>query len=89
MTRTELKGKNFRVVKTNVRGESQGFALLGFISIVPPSYADAMAILHESANMECKAAALANVTQEFSSLYLILFSIPTITVSADVVEFLE
>ena len=39
------------------------------------------------APMEGRAAAVANVTQDSSKLNLLLFSIPKITVTADIVEF--
>jgi len=88
-TRTDLTKNNYRVIDSNVRGESKGFNFLGFIPIVSPSYADAMGAIHDKIDMEGKAAALANVAKDYSSVYLILFSIPKLTVTADVVEFLE
>jgi hypothetical protein len=88
-TQTQLSKKNFRVFMTNVHGESTGFCLLGCIPIVPPRFSEAMANLHEGAKIENKPMALANVAEDYSNLYLILFSIPKITITADVVEFLD
>jgi hypothetical protein len=89
-TVTKLTEKNYQVVKTNVRGESHGFGLLlGFIPIIPVSHAEAMAVLHRSAGMNGKATALVNVTQDWSQINLVLFTIPRLTISADVVEFVE
>lgn len=88
-TKTDLTKKNFRMVKANARGQDSGFWLLGIIPFSSPTYADAMASLHEGVEMEGKATALANVAKDKSTLYLILFSIPKITVTADIIEFLD
>ena len=73
------------MLKSNVRGESTGFVLLGFIPLAQPSYARAMGDLRAKVQMEGKATALANVTQDHPELNFILFSIPKITVTADVI----
>lgn len=89
-TNVDLSRKNYKVVKSNAIGESSGFALLGIIPIVSPTYPVAMSNLYKNANIsEGSATALANVSQERSSVYLILFSIPKLTVRADVIEFLD
>ena len=89
-TSVDLTKKNYRVVKANVNGESTGFALLGIIPIVSPSYTDAMSNLSAHGGIqEGKAQALVNVTQDRSVIYLILFSIPKLTVRADIVEFID
>ena len=89
-TSVDLTKKNYRVVKANVTGESTGFALLGLIPIVSPTYTDAMSNLSANGGIqEGKAQALVNVTQDRSTIYLILFSIPKLTVRADIVEFLD
>jgi len=87
-TQTNLSRNNFKVIKSGVQGRDSGFSLLGFLPIASPSYADAMADLHSKIDMEGKATALANVTQDRSNLYLILFSIPRLTITADIVEFM-
>ncbi len=85
---TELSRANFRVLEGNVRGSDTGFSLLGLIPIVSPSYGNAMSNLRSKVPVTGRAAALANVTQDASNLYLILFSLPRVTVTADVIEFL-
>ena len=89
-TQVDLNRKNYRVVKANAVGTSMGFRLLGLISIVPPTYAAAMSDLYLSAGVrEGSAQALVNVTQERSTVYLILFSLPRLSVRADIIEFTE
>ncbi len=89
-TQVELTRKNYHVIKSNVIGESSGFSFLGIIPIMPPRYTNAMSDLYSSAGLsKGKAQALVNVVQERSTLYLILFSIPKLTVRADVIEFIE
>jgi hypothetical protein len=89
-TQVVLTGRNYRIVKANAIGSSTGFSLLGIISIVPPSYVVAMSRLYATAGAaEGKALAVTNVGQERTRLYLILFSLPTLTVRADVIEFVD
>jgi hypothetical protein len=88
-TNVSLHGNNYKVVKAGARGQSVGFYLLGFIPIVRPNYADAKSNLYKSVGkpLEGRSVALANQTQDKSSLYLLLFSIPKIVVTADIIEF--
>ena len=86
---TCLTEKNYRVVKTNVRGEDTGFRLFGLISFEEPSHSDAMRNIHEQVNMQGQSMALANVTNDLSVGNFILFSIPRLTISADLIEFTE
>jgi hypothetical protein len=88
-TDVRLSENNYRVIQPGARGGSSGFSLLGFIPITSPSYATAKARLYKSVGQDLKgrSIALANQTQDRSTLYLILFSIPTVTVTADVIEF--
>ncbi|MDI1302669.1 MAG: hypothetical protein PSX71_12245 [bacterium] len=88
-TDVSLRGNNYKVIKAGARGESMGFSLLGFIPIVSPNYADAKSNLYQAVGepLEGRSIALANQTQDRSSIYLIIFSIPKITVTADIVEF--
>jgi hypothetical protein len=89
-TQVDLSRKNFRVVKANAMGSSSGFKLFGFIPFSAPTYSEAMSHLYKKAGVtEGKAQTLTNVTQERSSLYLVLFSIPKLTIRADVIEFTE
>lgn len=87
-TQVDLSRGNYRVVRSNISGTSMGFSLLGIIPIVPPTYTAAMSDLQSQAALtEGQAQAFVNVVQEQTSLYLILFSLPMLTVRADIVEF--
>ena len=87
-TTVKLEGGNFTVVKTNVVGCSRGFALFGFLTIVPARFTTAMGRLYAQAGMqEGRPQTLAHLTVERSSTYLLLFSIPRAEVRADLVEF--
>jgi hypothetical protein len=86
-----LSGNNYKVLKAGAKGESGGFYLLGFIPIVSPNFADAKASLYASVgqSLEGRSIALANQTEDKSTMYFILFSLPRITITADIVEFTE
>ena len=88
-TQVNLTGNNYHVLKTGVTGKSYGFSLLGFIPIVSPMHSEAKANIYSALNepLQGRSIALVNNTEDRSSLYLILFSIPSVTVTADVVEF--
>ena len=65
-----------------------GFALLGFITLVPARFQTAMDQLYSKAGMQSgQPQTLGNVIMEKTSAYWILFSIPRVSVRADVVEF--
>ena len=88
-TTVKLDQANFTTVKTNVVGQSKGFALAGIITIVPARFSTAMDGLYAQAEIRPGLAqTLANVVVERSSTYLILYSIPRVSVRADVVEFI-
>ena len=89
-TQVKLYKENYQVVKTNVRGESTGFSLLaGLIPIVPATYTQALNNLHEVADMEGKPTALVNMAEDATQLNLLLFAIPRVTITADVIEFTQ
>jgi len=89
-TQVDLSKANYRIVKANAIGESSGFTLLGIIPLAAPRVISAMSDLYSKVGIsEGKSHALVNVAQERSSLYLILFSIPKLTIRADVIEFFE
>jgi hypothetical protein len=89
-TQVDLSRANYRIVKANAIGTSSGFRLLGIIPLASPRYTTAMSELYSKAGMsEGKSHALVNVIQERSSLYLILFSIPKLTIRADIIEFFD
>src|SRR5471030_2543911 len=61
-TDVKLSQGNFVLIKTNVVGQSRGFALLGFITIVPAEFNTAFSRLYAQAGMESgKPQTLANV----------------------------
>lgn len=87
-THVILTENNFRIVATNLVGKSRGFKLLGLITFKSTSHTRAMSRLVEKAHVEIgHPQALANVIHESSSMYLILFSIPKVTIRADLIEF--
>jgi len=89
-TNVDLAKKNYRVVKANAIGTSTGFSLLGILPLACPRVAKAKQHLTENAYGDRDGAfALINVTQEKSNTYLILFSLPKITMSADIIEFTD
>jgi hypothetical protein len=90
-TSVNLAGNNYKIIKTGAMGHSSGFRLLGIIPFVSPTHSGAKASLYESIGIPLtgKSVALANETEDRSTIYLILFSIPKITVTADVVEFTD
>lgn len=88
-TQVNLSSNNYKLVKAGAKGHSSGFRLLGILPITSPNYADAKARLYQSVDepLTGRSIALANQTEDKSTLYLILFSIPKVTITADVVEF--
>ena len=89
-TSISLAGKNYKLIKGGAQGKDYGFSIL-FIPIVSPNYADAKASLYKSVDepLTGKAIALANQTEDRSHLFLILVTIPRITITADVIEFID
>lgn len=89
-TQVDLGKKNYRVIKSNAVGASWGFWLLGIIPIVPTSHTEAITDMCEKSSLkEGSAQAYVNVAEEKSTIYLILFSLPKLSVRADIVEFTE
>jgi len=88
-TDVNLTHNNYRMIHAGATGTSQGFYLLGFIPFVSPSYAKAKSRIYESAkeSLTGRSIALANQTEDRSTLYLILFSLPKVTITADIIEF--
>ncbi len=88
-TGVSLSQNNFKMIKPDASGSSHGFALLGLIPIVSPTVEAAKQDLYASVggDLTGRAVALANQTVTHSTVYLILFSVPKLTISADVIEF--
>jgi len=89
-TDVSLSENNYKIIKAGARGESQGLNIL-FLPLASPNYADAKANLYSDVgdSLVGRPVALANQTEDVSKLNLILFSIPKITITADVIEFTE
>jgi hypothetical protein len=88
-TEVRLQDANFIMVKTNVVGQSKGFALLGILTIVPAKFTTAANRLYTQAEMQTgRPQTLANMVMEKDSTYLILYSIPRTAIRADVIEFI-
>lgn len=87
-THVTLTGDNYTILEKNVVAKSKGFKLLGLISLRSASYTEAMSRLYAKANVEQgHPQALANVVYESTSSFFILFSIPKVTIRADLIEF--
>jgi hypothetical protein len=90
-TQVNLNQANYKVIKAGASGSSYGFRfLLGIIPITSPSTAAARADLYQNIGQSVngKSVALVNTMQDHSTTWLILFSIPKIVVTGDVVEFI-
>jgi hypothetical protein len=88
-TETRLQEGNFIVIKTNLVGQSSGFSLLGFVTIVPAKLTKAMDRLYGQAEMQPgRPQTLVNLILEKDSKYFILFAIPRTSIRADVIEFI-
>jgi len=90
-TSVSLAGSNYKVIKAGATGQSSGFNLLGIIPLASPNYGEAKAALYKSVGepLTGRSVALANQTEDRSSVYLLLFSVPKVTITADVVEFTD
>jgi hypothetical protein len=87
-TGVSLAENNYKIIKAGAKGESQGFSIL-FFSIISPNYAEAKAQLYSDVGQSLlgRSVALANQTEDESTLNLIIFSIPKVTITADIIEF--
>lgn len=75
---------NLHTGENYVRGEDAGFYVLGFLTVMPPSYTDAISNLYSNAGVKDEGKfTLTNYYVENSTLYFILFSIPKITIEAE------
>jgi hypothetical protein len=90
-TTVALNEKNYRMVHPGASGTSYGFRLLGIIPFASPHYATARQKLYASIDqpLHGKAIALSNELEDKSTVYLLLFSVPKYTLTADVIEFTE
>lgn len=88
-TDIRLEAPDFTMIQPNVVGESEGFSLLGILTMVPPKFTEAMNRLMTQAKMQPgRPQTLANLVMEKNSSYFILYSLPRISIRADVIEFI-
>lgn len=88
-TQIDLNHANYKMIKAGAEGRSYGFRLLlGIIPITAPNTATARADLYKRVgDVNGKSVALINVTEDRSTTWLLLFSIPKLVITGDVVEF--
>jgi hypothetical protein len=89
-----LSKNNYRILKSNLRGDSYGFNLLMILPIFHPNMADAKqqmyeALEKEGIKLEGRAIALTNTTEDRGGYYFLIGSVIRITLTADVIEFLD
>ena len=91
-TQVTLTHGNYKMIKAGAEGRSYGFRFfLGIIPITAPSTAAARADLYNSLgqSMSGRSVALINTTEDRSTTWLLLFSVPKIVLTGDVVEFAQ
>jgi hypothetical protein len=88
-TSVDLNRKNYRTLKAAVQGIDGGFRLFGIIPFARVSEGDAMVNLYSKVDVEGKATSIMNVTREYANRYFILFSLPYVKITADVIEFID
>ncbi|HTV40276.1 MAG TPA: DUF6567 family protein [Candidatus Sulfotelmatobacter sp.] len=91
-TEVSLSRGNYKMIQPGAMGSSYGFRFfLGIIPITAPSTAAARSDLYRSVgqSLQGRSVALINVTEDRSTTWLLLFSIPKIVITGDVVEFTQ
>ena len=91
-TQVNLTHANYKMIKAGAEGRSYGFRfLLGIIPITAPNTAAARADLYRNVgeSVSGKSVALINVTEDRSTTWLLLFSVPKLVITGDVVEFTQ
>ena len=85
-----LNRGNYKVIKAGAKGVSTGFVVLA-IPFGSPTYAEAKADLYKSLgqSMEGRSIALINQTSDTGGAWLLVVAFPTITITADVIEFTD
>jgi hypothetical protein len=90
MTSLDLARMNHRMIKSNLVGTSYGFNLLGILPLALPRYNEAMDQIYlQAGNLDGKKIVLANATMERTAIWLILFSVRSLTVRTDIAELLD
>ena len=83
-----------KVVCARATGESTGLKILGLIPVKDPSESKAVELMYQNvqdrgAKIEGETRFFANTAIERSSKYYVLFSIPKVTVSGDLVQYVS
>jgi phospholipase/lecithinase/hemolysin len=88
-TTVDISRGNYRVVKTAAAGTSYGFRLLGIFPFASPSHAAARAKMYRSVGQDLtgRSIQIVNQLEDAGTTYLLLFSIPHLTITGDIVEF--
>ena len=89
-TQVSLSHGNYKMIKAGAVGRSYGFRfLLGIIPIAAPNTAAARSDLYRNVGQPVngKSVALVNVSEDRSTTWLLLFSVPKLVITGDVVEF--
>lgn len=87
-TGVQLEQANYRVLATQVKGESTGIHLFGIFPLARASYLDAVRNLYKnSGELRNRSAVIVNVRKQENGTNFILFTRPKVEVTADVVEF--
>ncbi len=85
-TQAVLNGNNYRVVQTSLQASDTGFRVFGFGS--DPNMHVVMDRIRAQAQLDGRPRALVNVTLDDSGFNIGIVSSHSITLSADVVEFI-
>jgi hypothetical protein len=89
-TQTQLNRNNFKVVQTGVQGYAECWYLLSTIPLGDMElFKTAMAMLKTKANTVGKSTAIVNVTQDISVQSYIVVSKKYLTLTGDVIEFVD
>ena len=89
-TQVQLTHNNYKVITPAPPERALGSNSWEFFqSFLPITRMRSRICTSQSASLTGKAVALANQTEDRSTLYLILFSVPRVTITADVVEFTD
>lgn len=91
--RVVISRNNFKVIATAVQGIDEAFWFLGVFPLQFVSYSRAMKNLHRKIlrydTIKGKPVVLINIVRDFSYRYFVVGSFIRLTVTADVIEFIE
>jgi hypothetical protein len=85
-TRTNLTSNNYRVIMTNVIGQDDGIRVFGIGT--KAKWSAALAQIREQAQIKDRSRALINVTEDDDWYNVLIVAGETLTITADVIEFI-